>query len=159
MMIDFLSGIKTVFAGSSCNDIVCTEQCVMSGHFDKKIRFWDIRYDAQELSGGSTYKDLWACFVCGVFSYSRTGRAPGHLGLSCAIFSLYKIVFWIQPSCIVHALCTRCSASCKISRDEKIPTFRQIRMKFNFCLLWRQNTRQWTFCCSGDRLFFHGSGN
>ncbi|KAM9085575.1 autophagy-related protein 16-1 isoform 4-T4 [Megaptera novaeangliae] len=35
--------IKTVFAGSSCNDIVCTEQCVMSGHFDKKIRFWDIR--------------------------------------------------------------------------------------------------------------------
>ncbi|XP_018422120.1 PREDICTED: autophagy-related protein 16-like, partial [Nanorana parkeri] len=34
--------IKTVFAGSSCNDIVCTEQCVMSGHFDKKIRFWDI---------------------------------------------------------------------------------------------------------------------
>lgn len=39
----FFLGIKTVFAGSSCNDIVCTEQCVMSGHFDKKIRFWDIR--------------------------------------------------------------------------------------------------------------------
>lgn len=36
-------GMKTVFAGSSCNDIVCTEQCVMSGHFDKKVRFWDIR--------------------------------------------------------------------------------------------------------------------
>lgn len=35
--------MKTVFAGSSCNDIVCTEQCVMSGHFDKKVRFWDIR--------------------------------------------------------------------------------------------------------------------
>ncbi|XP_049916549.1 autophagy-related protein 16-1 isoform X8 [Epinephelus moara] len=35
---------KTVFAGSSCNDIVCTEQCVMSGHFDKKVRFWDIRF-------------------------------------------------------------------------------------------------------------------
>uniref|UniRef100_H3D0U0 APG16-like 1 n=1 Tax=Tetraodon nigroviridis TaxID=99883 RepID=H3D0U0_TETNG len=34
--------MKTVFAGSSCNDIVCTEQCVMSGHFDKKVRFWDI---------------------------------------------------------------------------------------------------------------------
>lgn len=47
----FLSGIKTVFAGSSCNDIVCTEQCVMSGHFDKKIRFWDIRYGSQELGG------------------------------------------------------------------------------------------------------------
>nr|XP_014343630.1 PREDICTED: autophagy-related protein 16-1 [Latimeria chalumnae] len=39
-------GIKTVFAGSSCNDIVCTEQCVMSGHFDKKIRFWDIRAES-----------------------------------------------------------------------------------------------------------------
>ncbi|XP_064418482.1 autophagy-related protein 16-1 isoform X2 [Latimeria chalumnae] len=38
--------IKTVFAGSSCNDIVCTEQCVMSGHFDKKIRFWDIRAES-----------------------------------------------------------------------------------------------------------------
>jgi hypothetical protein len=50
-MFDLLSGIKTVFAGSSCNDIVCTEQCVMSGHFDKKIRFWDIRYDTQELGG------------------------------------------------------------------------------------------------------------
>lgn len=37
------TGMKTVFAGSSCNDIVCTEQCVMSGHFDKKVRFWDIR--------------------------------------------------------------------------------------------------------------------
>lgn len=37
------AGMKTVFAGSSCNDIVCTEQCVMSGHFDKKVRFWDIR--------------------------------------------------------------------------------------------------------------------
>ncbi len=36
--------MKTVFAGSSCNDIVCTEQCVMSGHFDKKVRFWDIRW-------------------------------------------------------------------------------------------------------------------
>lgn len=38
-----VAGMKTVFAGSSCNDIVCTEQCVMSGHFDKKVRFWDIR--------------------------------------------------------------------------------------------------------------------
>lgn len=24
----------------------------MSGHFDKKIRFWDIRYNTLELSGG-----------------------------------------------------------------------------------------------------------
>ncbi|XP_036092259.1 autophagy-related protein 16-1 isoform X2 [Rousettus aegyptiacus] len=54
--------IKTVFAGSSCNDIVCTEQCVMSGHFDKKIRFWDIRSETiireMELLGKITALDL-----------------------------------------------------------------------------------------------------
>uniref|UniRef100_A0A671E1E7 Autophagy related 16 like 1 n=1 Tax=Rhinolophus ferrumequinum TaxID=59479 RepID=A0A671E1E7_RHIFE len=54
--------IKTVFAGSSCNDIVCTEQCVMSGHFDKKIRFWDIRSETivqeMELLGRITALDL-----------------------------------------------------------------------------------------------------
>uniref|UniRef100_A0A8C4KMN0 Autophagy related 16 like 1 n=1 Tax=Dromaius novaehollandiae TaxID=8790 RepID=A0A8C4KMN0_DRONO len=54
--------IKTVFAGSSCNDIVCTEQCVMSGHFDKKIRFWDIRTESivkeLELFGRITALDL-----------------------------------------------------------------------------------------------------
>ncbi|CAH2246637.1 autophagy-related 16-1 isoform X1 [Pelobates cultripes] len=54
--------IKTVFAGSSCNDIVCTEQCVMSGHFDKKIRFWDIRTETVvrelELQGRITALDL-----------------------------------------------------------------------------------------------------
>uniref|UniRef100_A0A480JUM0 Autophagy-related protein 16-1 isoform 1 n=2 Tax=Sus scrofa TaxID=9823 RepID=A0A480JUM0_PIG len=54
--------IKTVFAGSSCNDIVCTEHCVMSGHFDKKIRFWDIRSESivreMELLGKITALDL-----------------------------------------------------------------------------------------------------
>ncbi|XP_063162970.1 autophagy-related protein 16-1 isoform X3 [Candoia aspera] len=54
--------IKTVFAGSSCNDLVCTEQCVMSGHFDKKIRFWDIRTECVvrevELLGRITALDL-----------------------------------------------------------------------------------------------------
>ncbi|XP_074860091.1 autophagy-related protein 16-1 isoform X2 [Carettochelys insculpta] len=54
--------IKTVFAGSSCNDIVCTEQCVMSGHFDKKVRFWDIRTESivreLELGGRITALDL-----------------------------------------------------------------------------------------------------
>ncbi|KAM9249365.1 autophagy-related protein 16-1 isoform 1-T1 [Dugong dugon] len=54
--------IKTVFAGSICNDIVCTEQCVMSGHFDKKIRFWDIRSESivreMELLGKVTALDL-----------------------------------------------------------------------------------------------------
>ncbi|XP_016081345.1 autophagy-related protein 16-1 isoform X4 [Ornithorhynchus anatinus] len=58
----FLLGTKTVFAGSSCNDIVCTEQCVMSGHFDKKIRFWDIRAESiireMELLGKITALDL-----------------------------------------------------------------------------------------------------
>ncbi|KAM6443474.1 autophagy-related protein 16-1 isoform 3-T5 [Liasis olivaceus] len=53
---------KTVFAGSSCNDLVCTEQCVMSGHFDKKIRFWDIRTECVvrevELLGRITALDL-----------------------------------------------------------------------------------------------------
>uniref|UniRef100_A0AAZ3Q8U1 Autophagy-related protein 16 domain-containing protein n=1 Tax=Oncorhynchus tshawytscha TaxID=74940 RepID=A0AAZ3Q8U1_ONCTS len=56
------SGMKTVFAGSSCNDIVCTEQCVMSGHFDKKVRFWDIRAESivceLELLGRVTSLDL-----------------------------------------------------------------------------------------------------
>ncbi|XP_068440347.1 autophagy-related protein 16-1 isoform X3 [Clinocottus analis] len=54
--------MKTVFAGSSCNDIVCTEQCVMSGHFDKKVRFWDIRAETSvqelELLGRVTSLDL-----------------------------------------------------------------------------------------------------
>lgn len=54
--------MKTVFAGSSCNDIVCTEQCVMSGHFDKKVRFWDIRAESivreLELFGRVTSLDL-----------------------------------------------------------------------------------------------------
>uniref|UniRef100_A0A3Q2PHT0 ATG16 autophagy related 16-like 1 (S. cerevisiae) n=1 Tax=Fundulus heteroclitus TaxID=8078 RepID=A0A3Q2PHT0_FUNHE len=54
--------MKTVFAGSSCNDIVCTEQCVMSGHFDKKVRFWDIRAESivreMELMGRVTSLDL-----------------------------------------------------------------------------------------------------
>ncbi|CAF0735433.1 unnamed protein product [Brachionus calyciflorus] len=38
--------IKTLFAGSSCNDLVTMDsQSIISGHLDKKIRFWDIRMD------------------------------------------------------------------------------------------------------------------
>lgn len=38
--------IKTLFAGSSCNDLVTLDsQSIISGHVDKKIRFWDIRAD------------------------------------------------------------------------------------------------------------------
>jgi len=39
--------ISTKFAGSSCNDLVTTDQVIISGHFDKKVRLWDNR------SGGS----------------------------------------------------------------------------------------------------------
>ena len=33
-------------AGSSCNDIVSGDNldCLMSGHFDRKIRVWDARF-------------------------------------------------------------------------------------------------------------------
>lgn len=38
--------IKTLFAGSSCNDLVTLDsQSIISGHLDKKIRFWDARAD------------------------------------------------------------------------------------------------------------------
>lgn len=50
----FLPGISTKFAGSSCNDLVCVggASCFISGHFDKKARFWDMRSDSptQEVS-------------------------------------------------------------------------------------------------------------
>lgn len=41
------SCVKTYLAGSSCNDVVTTDQsgeCVASGHFDKKLRFYDTRF-------------------------------------------------------------------------------------------------------------------
>jgi autophagy-related protein 16 len=38
--------IKTLFVGSSCNDLVTLDsQSIISGHLDKKIRFWDVRTD------------------------------------------------------------------------------------------------------------------
>ena len=58
-------GIKTIFAGSSCNDIVTSDGMgtnIISGHFDKKIRFWDTRSEcsAKEilLQGRVTALDL-----------------------------------------------------------------------------------------------------
>ncbi len=39
-------GTKTLFAGSSCNDVVAGKglgTTVISGHFDRRIRFWDTR--------------------------------------------------------------------------------------------------------------------
>lgn len=35
--------VETKFAGSSCNDLVTLDSGFISGHFDKKIRFWDTR--------------------------------------------------------------------------------------------------------------------
>ena len=41
-----IQGIKTLFAGSSCNDLVTLDSSsIVSGHVDKKIRFWDVRAD------------------------------------------------------------------------------------------------------------------
>ncbi|XP_075235351.1 autophagy-related protein 16-1-like [Lycorma delicatula] len=42
---------QTKFAGSSCNDLVTSDGAgttIISGHFDKKIRFWDTRSDMAE---------------------------------------------------------------------------------------------------------------
>lgn len=42
-----IPGTRTLFAGSSCNDIVAGRgmgNTIISGHFDKRIRFWDLRY-------------------------------------------------------------------------------------------------------------------
>lgn len=41
-----LPGSKTIFAGSSCNDLVTLHgTSIISGHFDKRVRFWDPRAD------------------------------------------------------------------------------------------------------------------
>jgi len=40
--------ICTKFAGSSCNDLVTSDQVIISGHFDKKVRLWDNRSSSSE---------------------------------------------------------------------------------------------------------------
>jgi len=41
-----IPGTKTIFAGSSCNDLVTLHGThIISGHFDKRVRFWDTRSD------------------------------------------------------------------------------------------------------------------
>jgi len=42
------SCICTKFAGSSCNDLVTSDQVIISGHFDKKVRLWDNRSSSSE---------------------------------------------------------------------------------------------------------------
>lgn len=63
----FLSftGIETKFAGSSCNDLVAADGngfTIISGHFDKRIRFWDARTESSakeiHLNGKVTSLDL-----------------------------------------------------------------------------------------------------
>ena len=44
------SCINTKFAGSSCNDLITNESMIISGHFDKKVRFYDSRSGGQPSS-------------------------------------------------------------------------------------------------------------
>ncbi|XP_063806974.1 protein Atg16l2 [Pseudophryne corroboree] len=37
------AGIRCIPVSSYCSDVVCLDSCVISGHHDKKIRFWDSR--------------------------------------------------------------------------------------------------------------------
>lgn len=60
-----LTGTETKFAGSSCNDLVTSDgagSTIISGHFDKRIRFWDIRTEMSAndimLQGKVTSLDL-----------------------------------------------------------------------------------------------------
>ena len=48
MSFFFSAGSKTLFAGSKCNDLVVwgsASSSIISGHFDKTVRFWDMRSD------------------------------------------------------------------------------------------------------------------
>ncbi|KAL5005455.1 hypothetical protein ScPMuIL_018911 [Solemya velum] len=54
---------KTIFAGSSCNDLITMHSTnIISGHFDKRVRFWDSRSENSTneilLSGRLTSLDL-----------------------------------------------------------------------------------------------------
>lgn len=61
--INLTIGISTKFAGSSCNDLVTIDGVqILSGHFDKRIRFWDQRSESSHneivLQGKVTSLDL-----------------------------------------------------------------------------------------------------
>ncbi len=51
-----IKGIKTFFAGSTCNDLVACQDMgpalIISGHFDKRLRIWDTR------TGDSPQKEI-----------------------------------------------------------------------------------------------------
>lgn len=67
--------VRTLFAGSSCNDLVNNHiaSTVISGHFDKRIRFWDTRTESTanevQLQGKITSLDI----------------SPGTMTLLCSI--------------------------------------------------------------------------
>lgn len=54
--------MRTILAGSSVNDVVTTSNSIVSGHYDKKIRFWDVRSESSTneilLQGRITSLDL-----------------------------------------------------------------------------------------------------
>jgi len=68
------AGTKTIFAGSSCNDIAVVDGYnVVSAHFDKKLRFYDLRADSSTvreilLDGRITSVDLTLSWYLPVFS-------------------------------------------------------------------------------------------
>lgn len=39
----FVPGIRCIAVPSYCSDVVCSDSYMISGHHDKKIRFWDSR--------------------------------------------------------------------------------------------------------------------
>lgn len=64
-MFSSFPGIETKFAGSSCNDLVTVDSAgstIISGHYDKRIRFWDTRSESNAneilLQGKVTSLDL-----------------------------------------------------------------------------------------------------
>lgn len=58
----YFLGMRTILAGSSVNDVVTTGNSIVSGHFDRKIRFWDVRSESSTneilLQGRITSLDL-----------------------------------------------------------------------------------------------------
>ncbi|XP_051881654.1 autophagy-related protein 16-1-like [Pristis pectinata] len=42
-----LACVKSLPVPSRCSDIVCSDYCIISGHFDKKVRLWDSRSGSQ----------------------------------------------------------------------------------------------------------------
>lgn len=43
----FFVGVKIIFVGLSCNDFVIIYGInIVSGYFDKRVRFWDSRVDS-----------------------------------------------------------------------------------------------------------------